>query len=146
MKKTKRKVAQGPSPFDGYIVGACSALDVLPREHGFSPASVAVRIPACSITYESAALRVEVTYEYPGVPFCVLTIEREDGRMVRVGFGKVAERLGFGPWNAPSTSVEFDVASQIVASNLTTLVGVIDAIRRSDIKSLMHDELWRQFS
>lgn len=142
-KSVKRGVG---SPFDGYVASALGILDVLVSEHGFAPAEVHIHIPECAITYRAPDVWVDVTYEHSAAPFCFFGIEREDGGKVWIGYHKVAESLGCGPWESPTTFVDFDAAPEVIRSNLPELINVIKAIRASDVQTLLHDELWRKYS
>lgn len=134
------------SPFDGYVANTLDLLNVLVSEHGFAPAEVHIHIPECAVTYRAPDLWVNVTYEYSTPPFCTFGIERQDGGKVRIGYDNVAESLGFRPWESPSTFVDFDAAPEVIRSNLSELINVVNAIRTNDVQTLLHDELWRKYS
>jgi hypothetical protein len=134
------------SPFAVYIRETQSALSVLTTKHDFDGPDVDVRIPECEIVYKRPALWVRITFEYPGVPFCTLRIEREDAVMQWVSFDAVAAALGVSGWEMPKTKPSIDTAARVVIANKPALIGVIEALEGNDVADKLQGLLWRQLS
>lgn len=146
VRKSEESGSSGGAPFASYIRAAESILAVLSTEHGFTGPEVDVRIPACVLTYKRTSLWVRVTFEYPGIPFCTLRIEREDGSMQWVGFDAAAKQLGLAVWSTPSSGPSIDTAAEVVESNLGALVALVEAIGEPDAREKLHEQLWRLYS
>lgn len=137
---------QKASPFDGFIEETQRRLVPLETDLGFTSGVVDIHPPECTVTYKRDDLWVQITYEYPGVPFCTLRIKREDGKLARIGFDVVAERVGLPKWKSPHRPVGFAEAAAAVRENAAAVFKVLNALARVDAKELFRDQLWRQYS
>jgi hypothetical protein len=146
-KAPKRQGASDDgSPFDVYVRETRAALEVLNTEHGFEGPDVDVRIPECEIVYKRPALWVRITFEYPGVPFCTLRIEREDAVMQWASFDAVAAALGVHGWEMPKAKPRIETGAAVVIANRRAIVAVIEALEGADVPAKLHGLLWKKLS